>query len=176
MLIDEVKVFIMTGLSLLLLSATISFGIYLMTLRDDFAQINNSNLQTQLVIEQDNRYKTFNGVEVTGVDVISAIRDFSDEVSIGVKDKNNTVTYYVDKSEIVKNPLIIDYEELNTKFIDNKNYEARLLKDDTYYNQMDKLGLDSNGKLTITTSTGTIEADKQKDKGNEVTAIIFFEK
>lgn len=176
MMTDEVKVIVMAGFSLAILSAVITFGMYLVNLRTDFADTHNSINQTKLAIKEDNKYKEFNNTSVTGVDVISAVRDYYEEgVSVGVRNKEGNLIYNLTVDTIKDTPDMVDYEKLTDIFASDMLFDAKLVKDDGIFKTLDKITLDEKGSMVYEKNGIKVDPKTLKETSQEVSAVMFFQ-
>lgn len=97
---EEVKQTVYLAVTCCLLAVVLSFAAVFIGLRNDMAQVRNEQIITTRSQRQSNEFSQYDGKEVTGAEVIQAIRDYykSEDVCIYVK-KSGSYHFYSYKSD-----------------------------------------------------------------------------
>lgn len=177
MSLSEIKEMAMIAISMILLSSVIWFGVYLLGLRNDFANAYNDQNVTSRSLAEYSQFNIYDNADLTGVDVVSAIRDYyeDDTIRIGVKDETDTLVYEVDKKIAKDDPSKVDYDFLNTTFQVDTPYKAFIIYDDTYSHDLSRVHYDSVKKnIYFLDHTGNRIDPNNENVGSKVMGIIFI--
>lgn len=106
---SEIKETIYIAISLMLAAMVLTLAAYVLSIRSDLASVKNTDIATQESMENFYTFNKYQGQILYGEDVIACIREFADtDISIYIDklydDKNNYMTYYLDRQKYIKYP------------------------------------------------------------------------
>ena len=178
---EEVKQTVYLAVTCCLLAVVLSFAATFISLRNDMAQVRNEQIVTTRSQRQSNEFSQYDGKEVTGAEVIQAIRDYykSEDVCIYVK-KSDGFHFYSYKSD--REGIYFEaFPLLNSVELDNK-YNLDNLQDS--FNASNKytaytlygFPVFSPGYANIINElTAGFSKYRNTDISTDITAIYFVE-
>lgn len=151
---SETKEMVYMSISLILTSIVLYYMAFLIDVRGDLGNVRQQEVTSADKLYEYRKYNKYDGTTLYGEDVVEAVRNNYENITIRVNDEFSTDTY---TKEFVKaNPTLIDIASLQALYSTNKVYKSVLV----YGNDI---------SLSSVTSTS-----KFSSVNNEVSAIVLF--
>lgn len=178
---EEVKQTVYLAVTCCLLAVILSFAATFISLRNDMAQVRNEQIITTRSQRQSNEFSQYDGKEVTGAEVIQAIRDYykSEDVCIYVK-KSDGFHFYSYKSDregiyFEAFPLLNSVELDNKYHLDNLQDSFNASNKYTAYTLYGFPVFTPGYDYIITELTAGLSKYRNTDISTDITAIYFIE-
>lgn len=178
---EEVKQTVYLAVTCCLLAVILSFAATFISLRNDMAQVRNEQIITTRSQRQSNEFSQYDGKEVTGAEVIQAIRDYykSEDVCIYVK-KSDGFHFYSYKSDregiyFEAFPLLNSVELDNKYHLDNLQDSFNASNKYTAYTLYGFPVFTPGYDYIINELTAGLLKYRNTDISTDITAIYFIE-
>lgn len=178
---EEIKQTVYLAVTCCLLAVILSFAATFISLRNDMAQVRNEQIITTRSQRQSNEFSQYDGKEVTGAEVIQAIRDYykSEDVCIYVK-KSDGFHFYSYKSDregiyFEAFPLLNSVELDNKYNLDNLQDSFNASNKYTAYTLYGFPVFTPGYDYIINELTAGLLKYRNTDISTDITAIYFIE-